>query len=144
MEKLQITMQVNQNPDALYCFFDTNILLHFTTFDEVDWLKFLNAPQVYLILTRPVLRELDKFKDDRTVGWRRNRARMLQSKIDGLLPPSSTEVPVPIKDSVDTVFLLDIPREPDAEWIRKHALDPEVTDDRILACILRSLLHLGR
>jgi hypothetical protein len=44
MEKLQITMQGTQNPDALYCFFDTNILLHFTTFDEVDWLKFLNAP----------------------------------------------------------------------------------------------------
>jgi hypothetical protein len=129
-------MQVNQNPDALYCFFDTNILLHFTTFDEVDWLKFLNAPQVYLILTRPVLREMNKFKDDRTVAWRRNRAHMLLSKIEALLPQSA-EVPVHIKDSVDTVFLLDIPREPDAEWIRKHVLDPEVTDDRILACILR-------
>jgi hypothetical protein len=137
MEKLQNAMQVNQNPDALYCFFDTNILLHFTTFDEVDWLKFLNAPQVYLMLTRPVLRELDKFKDDRTVAWRRNRARMLLSKIDGLLPQSATGVPVPTKDGIDTVFLLDIPREPDAEWIRKHALDPEVTDDRILACILQ-------
>jgi len=117
MEKLQNAMQVNQNPDALYCFFDTNILLHFTTFDEVDWLKFLNAPQVYLMLTRPVLRELDKFKDDRTVAWRRNRARMLLSKIDGLLPQSATGVPVPTKDGIDTVFLLDIPREPDAEWI---------------------------
>ncbi len=137
MEKLQITMQVTQNPDALYCFFDTNILLHFTTFDEVDWLKFLNAPQVYLMLTRPVLRELDKFKDDRTVVWRRNRARMLLSKIDGLLPQSVTGVPVLIRDGVDSIFLLDIPREPDAEWIRKHALDPEVTDDRILACILQ-------
>src|SRR5258708_3884979 len=137
MEKLQITMQVDQNQDALYCFFDTNILLHFTTFDEVDWLKFLNAPQVYLMLTRPVLRELDKFKDDRTVAWRRNRARILLSKIDGLLPQSATGVPVPIKDGVDSVFLLDIPREPDAEWIRKQALDPEVSDDRILACVLQ-------
>jgi hypothetical protein len=137
LEKLQITMQVTQNQDALYCFFDTNILLHFTTFDEVDWLKFLNAPQVYLMLTRPVLRELDKFKDDRTVAWRRNRARILLSKIDGLLPQSATGVPVPIKDGVDSVFLLDIPREPDAEWIRKQALDPEVSDDRILACVLQ-------
>jgi len=137
MEKLQITMQVTQNPDALYCFFDTNILLHFTTFDEIDWLKFLNAPQVYLMLTRSVLRELDKFKDDKTVAWRRNRARMLLSKMDDLLPQSATGVPVPIKDGVVTVFLLDIPREPDAEWIRKHALDPEVGDDRILACVLR-------
>lgn len=130
-------MQVIQNPEALYCFFDTNILLHFTTFDEVNWLKFLNAPQIYLVLTRPVLRELDKFKDDRAVAWRRNRARMLLSKIEELLPQSTTGAPVPIKDGVDTVFLLDIPREPDAEWIRKHILDPEVSDDRILACMLQ-------
>jgi predicted ribonuclease YlaK len=130
-------MQVIQNPDALYCFFDTNILLHFTTFDEVNWPKFLNAPQIYLMLTRPVLRELDKFKNDRTVAWRRNRARMLLSKIDGLLPQSTTGVPVPIKDGVVSDFLLDIPREPDSEWIRKHALDPEVSDDRILACVLQ-------
>ncbi len=137
MEKLQIAMQVTQNPDALYCFFDTNILLHFTTFDEVNWLKFLNVPQVYLMLTRSVLRELDKFKDDGTVAWRRSRAHMLLSKIDGLLPQSATGVPVPIRDGVDTVFLLDIPREPNAEWIRKHTLDPEVSDDRILACVLQ-------
>jgi predicted ribonuclease YlaK len=89
------------------------------------------------MLTRPVLRELDKFKDDKTIAWRRNRARMLLSKMDELLPQSATGVPVPIKDGVVTVFLLDIPREPDAEWIRKHALDPEVGDDRILACVLR-------
>jgi hypothetical protein len=137
MEKLHIPMQIIQNPDALYCFFDTNILLHFTTFDEVNWLKFLNAPQIYLVITRPVLRELDKFKDDRAVAWRRTRARMLLSKIDGLLPQSTTGVPIPIKDGVDAVFLLDIPREPDAEWIRGRALDPEVSDDRILACILQ-------
>lgn len=130
-------MQVVQNPDTLYCFFDTNILLHFTTFDEVNWPKFLNAPRVYLMLTRPVLRELDKFKDDRTVAWRRNRARMLLSKIDGLLPQSTTGVPVPIKNGADVVFLLDIPREPNTDWIRGRALDPEVSDDRILACVLQ-------
>src|SRR5260370_8340524 len=108
MEKLQIAMQVTQNPDALYCFFDTNILLHFTTFDEVNWLKFLNVPQVYLMLTRSVLRELDKFKDDATVAWRQSRPHMLLPKIDGLWPQSPTAVPTPPPHAYNTFSLLTI------------------------------------
>src|SRR5260370_41677048 len=87
MEKLQIAMQVTQNPDALYCFFDTNILFHFTTFHDVNWLKFLNVTHVYLILTRHVLRELDKFKDDGPAPRRRTRAHILRAQSNGPLPP---------------------------------------------------------
>ena len=52
------------NPDELYCFFDTNILLHFTTFDEVNWPKFLEVAHVYLVLTRPVMRDLNRFSEE--------------------------------------------------------------------------------
>lgn len=112
-------------------------MLHFTTFDEVNWPKFLEVAHVYLVLTRPVMRDLDKFKDDRTVGWRRNRARTLLAKIDGLLPPSATGIPVPLTPESKTTFLLEIPREPDTAWKREQVLDPEGGDDRLLACILR-------
>src|SRR5260370_1279179 len=83
--------------------------------------KSLGVDHVNLVLTRPVMRELDKFKDDRTVGWRRNRARMLLEKIDGLLPLSAAGVPVPLTPRSTTTFLLEIPREPDTAWKRAQS-----------------------
>ena len=35
--------------DEIYCFLDTDVLMHFTDFDQADWITFLNAKQVYLV-----------------------------------------------------------------------------------------------
>src|SRR3989442_566400 len=75
----------NTKVPHVYCFLDTNILLHFQTFNEVDWPKVLNATQVCLVLAPIVLRELDKHKDDYHNERRRNRARVILSQLKPLL-----------------------------------------------------------
>src|SRR6266566_4822625 len=115
------------NPEALYCFLDTDVLLHFTTFDEVNWLKFLNTHLVYLVLPITVVRELEKHKDDGSKPHLQERARMLLPKIFKFL--AGTVGPVFIREGV---FLLTIPREPLVNW-KELELDQDVKDNRILA-----------
>jgi PIN domain-containing protein len=115
------------NPEALYCFLDTDVLLHFTTFDEVNWLKFLNTHLVYLVLPITVVRELEKHKDDGSKPHLQERARMLLPKIFKFL--AGTIGSVFIREGV---FLLTIPREPLVNW-KELELDQDVKDNRILA-----------
>ena len=50
--------------DEVYCFLDTDVLMHFTDFDQADWVTLLSAKKVYLVLPITVVRELNKHKDD--------------------------------------------------------------------------------
>ncbi len=43
-------------------FIDTNILLHYQSFDEIDWLKILNIDKLEIRLSSIVIQELDKHK----------------------------------------------------------------------------------
>jgi hypothetical protein len=36
----------------MYCFLDTNILIHYQTFDEVKWTKVASASQVTFTVSR--------------------------------------------------------------------------------------------
>src|SRR5260221_664121 len=68
--------------DKIFCFLDTNAMIHFRTFEEVDWLTILATSEVYLILAPIVLNELDKLKLDSSNEWRQKRARALISKLN--------------------------------------------------------------
>jgi predicted ribonuclease YlaK len=116
--------------EEVYCFLDTDVLMHFTDFDQADWSGFLNAKQVFLVLPITVLSELNKHKDDGSKPGLQQRARSLLSKIAKLLV--GTKGPVRIKDDV---FLMSSRKEPRIEWT-DLALDEKVHDDRILARIL--------
>ncbi len=59
----------------VYAFLDTNFFIHYTSFREVEWLKELAAKKVCLVVAPTVHRELDKLKDDKTNGSRRDRSR---------------------------------------------------------------------
>jgi len=116
-----------------YCFLDTNILLEFKTFDEVDWPKVLNAKQVCLVLAPVVLSELDKHKTDYNNARRQKRARMLLPKITKL---TEGEMIADVLPQVrHNVTLLVLPNEPMIDWKAEH-LDPTVNDDRLIASIL--------
>jgi hypothetical protein len=118
----------------IYCFLDTNILLEFTTFDEVDWPKVLSAKQVCLVLAPIVLRELDKHKTDYHNSRRQNRARMLLSKLSKIF--DTTNQAIYIRPNVTMMIL---PKEPfvdkPEDWV-KEGLDQNISDDRLLASIL--------
>jgi len=123
----------NKKIHHVYCFLDTNILLHFQTFNEVDWPKVLNAKQVCLVLAPIVLRELDKHKDDYNNERRRNRVRVILSKLKPLLEAETLIERLPqVRNNVSLLALLE---EPLLDWAAEH-LDQTVNDDRLLANIL--------
>lgn len=116
--------------DAIYCFLDTDVLMHFTDFDQADWVTFLNAKQVYLVLPITVVHELNTHKDDGSKPGLQQRARGLLPMIAKLL--IGAQGPVQIREGV---FLMSSRKEPRIEWSEVE-LDEKVYDDRILARIL--------
>ena len=43
-------------------FIDSNVLLHYRFFDELDWTTLIKADEVVLTICAPVIRELDRKK----------------------------------------------------------------------------------
>src|SRR6266568_3499621 len=117
----------------IYCFLDTNILLEFQTFDEVEWPKVLNAKQVCLVLAPIVVHELDTHKTDYTNARRQKRARMLLPKITKLVEGEKIVYKLP--QVRHNVTLLVLPDGPFIDWKAEH-LDPMVNDDKLIASIL--------
>lgn len=118
---------------SLYCFLDTNILMEFQTFDEVEWEKVLSAKQVCLVLAPVVLSELDKHKGDFNNTRRQKRARMILPKINHLLESETAQDILPKVRRYVTLLVLS--HEPFIDWKQEH-LDPTINDDRLLASIL--------
>lgn len=121
-------------PHEVQCFLDTNVFLHFRMFDEVDWPEVVGASNVCLVVAPAVLAELDRFKDDHTVTWRRDRARKVLSKLDQFLPAGSSLEPSHVRQRVR---IRGIAREPAVDW-RNLGLDPTIPDDRLIASLLET------
>src|SRR5258708_184817 len=97
----------------VYCFLDTNILIQFQTFDEVEWPRILHAKKVCLVLAPIVLRELDKHKTDYNNSRLQKRARMILSKLNRLL---ETETAADVLPQVRRNVTLMTLREPLINW----------------------------
>jgi hypothetical protein len=112
-----------------FAFVDTNVLLHYQLFDQVDWPAQLGVTRATLVFAPVVLAELDRQKWS---GSRRekSRAKSVLKKI-GALGLSPT--PVRIRDGVHAVAL---DAEPlDALFI-DHRLHTQASDDRLLASLI--------
>jgi rRNA-processing protein FCF1 len=124
-----------------YCFLDANVLIHFQSFDSVDWPKVLGADQVELIIAPSVMRDLDKFKDDSTQQGRRDRVRKVLGKLETYLPPATSAEAGRV---VRSVFIRDLTVEPSIDWAARQ-LDSTIPDDRLLASVLEfSAAHPDR
>lgn len=115
-----------------YCFLDTNVLIHFRTFDEVDWPKVLGVSAVTLVLAPVVLKEIDKLKIDQLKPWQQERARKLIQKFRHLLHAVE---PGQAASLGRDLSLLCVVNEPQVDWV-STGLDPGWMDDRLIAAIL--------
>lgn len=109
-------------------FLDTNILVHFRSFDELDWRELLDAENVILCVPLIVIAELDQLKDHDT-GKKRHRARFLLQRLEELGKPDQR---TNLRHGVDLLLIAARPRLDYGE----HGLDREVNDDRIIASMI--------
>lgn len=115
--------------DHLFVFIDTNVFLHFTFFEEVDWCKELNARAVTLVLAPVVLDELDNKKRE---GPRRDRERA-KTALRAIASLNLAAGPATRRPGV-TIEALD--EEPDDAFLAQHRLNARNGDDRLLATVL--------
>lgn len=115
-----------------HCFLDTNVFLHFQSFDTVDWPNVLGAQHVCLVLTTTVMEELNRHKDDAKDPGRQKRAKEILSKLNDILPTDTAGITIPVGRNVT---LLELLAAPDVDW-KASKLDPQNGDDYLLGSIL--------
>jgi rRNA-processing protein FCF1 len=64
---------MNSKKEQLTVFPDTNVLLHYPPFKEIDWLELCNANCVKIVICLQVIRELDEKKNDSLLSDRAKR-----------------------------------------------------------------------
>ena len=113
----------------VFAFIDTNVLLHYRFFRDVNWATELHAEEATLVFAPVVMEELDKRK---WAGARRDRVRA-KSVLRALNDLGLSATPVTIRTSVEIVAL---DEEPADALFARHRLQPRVSDDRLLASVL--------
>lgn len=109
----------------LYILPDTNILMHFTRPDQLDWTARVGRKDVIILLCGVTMREVDKHGALHPVRRLKDRARNLKAWIRSHIGPAATTTPYPV--IVDA-------REPTA--FLQRDLDPDMADDRLIAAAL--------
>ena len=113
----------------VFAFIDTNVLLHYRFFRDVNWATELRADTATLVFAPVVVEELDKRK---WAGPRRDRLRA-KNVLKALKDLGLSATPVTMRPSVEIMALDEEPA--DAHFTR-HRLQPRVSDDRLLASVL--------
>ena len=113
----------------VFAFIDTNVLLHYRFFREVNWATELGAEEATLVFAPVVVEELDKRK---WAGARRERVRATKV-LKALKELGLSTTPVTMRPAVHLVAL---DEEPEDALLAHHRLRPSVSDDRLLASVL--------
>jgi predicted ribonuclease YlaK len=108
----------------MYLFIDTNIFLHFVSFDQIDWARITGASDNILVLANIVLHELDKHKYSPREKLR-NRASTVIKKIDLQIEQGENQKNKIIlyNGNVETI-------------LEKHSFDANDQDNLLLASML--------
>lgn len=115
--------------DHLTIFLDTNVYLHFQSFEQIDWRKLLGSRRVTISVPAMVLNELDKHKDEHRVRRIRKRAGTVSAKLFEYFETNKSEV----RPGVVLEFL---PFDPQVNFANYH-LNPSRQDDHLLAAVLQ-------
>ena len=129
--RLACRIQDNIGPGTMrvFAFIDTNILLHYQFFRDVNWAKELRAEEATLVFAPVVVEELDKWQ---WAGARRERVRA-KKVLKALKALGLSTTPVAMRPDVK-IMALD--EEPADDLFARHSLQPRVGDDRLLASVL--------
>lgn len=109
-------------------FIDTNILLHYQSFDEIDWLRLLNVEQVEIRLPSIVIQELDKHKYSSSSKLRDKATKVIR-KLHKL---ADSGLKIQLKTNIDICFEVNSK----VADLTAQNLDPNSQDDRLLSSIL--------
>ena len=113
----------------VFAFIDTNVLLHYRFFRDVDWAAALDAPEVVLVLAPVVLSELD---DHKWSGSRREKARA-KAVLKAIDEIELVAEAIGIRAGVS---VMGIGHEPAEAVFARYRLQGGVKDDRLLASLL--------
>jgi PIN domain len=108
-------------------FIDTNILIHFKYFLDIKWNEIVGSATAIIIITSPVLNELEKLKYDTNIK-KQERAKKITKKLEELIISESDTAR--ITDYVSIRLLLE---EPKSDLFEELNLDPSIQDHRIIA-----------
>jgi hypothetical protein len=111
-----------------YVFLDTSILLHYRSFDEVDWLAVLEAKSIALVFAPIVISELNAKKDGQ-ISKLKQRAASTLKRLESLWERGDRPE---VRPGVDLILQ---DAEPAVDYAA-HQLDPQCQDDRLLASVL--------
>ena len=67
-----------------YIFLDTNSLLHFQDFENINWNDIVKDPDYEIVICPMVLNEINKHKDS-SIGKRRERAKNINKKLSDII-----------------------------------------------------------
>lgn len=112
-------------------FIDTNIFLHYKSFDEIDWLSILEASQVEIRIPSIVIQELDKHKYSNSSKLREKATKIIR-KLHNLVNLVDSRNNVSLRENIDLYFDVEN-KVPD---LKKLGLDYDSQDDRLLANII--------
>jgi hypothetical protein len=109
-----------------FAFYDTNVLLHFEFFDQVDWHRILGVDEVTLVFAPVTLSEVDRH------GWSGSRRERTRAKaiVKKVLALGLSTIPVRLRPGVWVVAL---DSEPADSVYAKHRLQTQSADDRLIA-----------
>jgi predicted nucleic acid-binding protein len=110
-------------------FLDTNIYLHYEFFDQINWLKIIDAESIIIVVPPITIRELNKHKDYHTQPQVKKRAGEVLSRLSALFDLSSVAC---IRDKIN-MRLED--RDPLIDF-GAHQLNFEIQDDQLIASMI--------
>jgi hypothetical protein len=115
--------------ETIVLFLDTNVFLHYQSFDQIDWSALFGVANVEIIIPPVTVHELNKHKDSHPKPRIRARAADIIKKLLGLFE-NSLNIPI----SQDLIIHLE-DREPQVDF-SQHQLSREVKDDELIASVL--------
>jgi predicted ribonuclease YlaK len=108
-------------------YLDTNIFLHFRSFEEIGWAEIVNSTELQILIAPTVISELDKHKSNSNSKISK-RAKSALKKIESTLD----------SEQIGELRVVVISTEPKADTFQDNNLEKDVADDRILASILEN------
>lgn len=109
-----------------HVFIDTNIFLHFQTFDSIDWLTETGSDECTLVITGVIIKELDEKKNG--TGKKATRARKVLKQIE-----AHEERPISLPKNVKLKICYQYPSE---STITENRLSATHADQQQLASMI--------